>query len=294
MASDEDPFGGGRRGVSRKTSRGAPAGSDDDEKEPGDDRGRGRDRGGGSRGTGGRGRSASPKDRPATAGRSSSRPRRRNEDRDADTTAPPQPSVERLRWRHPDGWDTQFAASGLADSITASIQAQFRGIGRLQGYSMDGDQSASTHVGDETFTTTHQMHSEMCAIQATRQLLPASGAYGTASNPRGVRFSTDQPHCGYCTFFLSKLGLPLTAPTAGLFNLARNCDYPLPGPLIPNLAFLANVCGLSVAELVAKLNEIYVNTGAAPEAAFQVNAGVLRHVWRQVFAALNDTLPDLR
>lgn len=204
------------------------------------------------------------------------------------------PRAERLRWRHPDAWDRTFAESGLADSIVDSIKAEFRRIGVLSGYSMDGDQSATTRVNDKTYTTAHQMHSEMCAIQAPRQLLPASDAYGTASNAGDVEFATDQPHCGYCTFFLSKLGLPLSQPTRGLFNLAGNCDYPLPRQLAHNLAFLANVCGITVAALVAKLNEVYVNTGEAPAAAFDAAADILKHFWRQVFGCINETLPGLR
>ena len=41
-------------------------------------------------------------------------------------------------------------------------------------------------------------------------------------------FTTEEPHCGFCTLLLHILGLPLTKPTCGNYNQAVNCLYPLP------------------------------------------------------------------
>lgn len=135
------------------------------------------------------------------------------------------------------------ATTGAA--VTRSLE-HFFGITALHGdfveYDMDGGMKATTTaayqpvVGEsysQVYTTVDNMHSEMVAVQDM-----LDRGYWKLEDGRVWRidgaallheeFSTTEPHCGHCTIALSVLGLPFASPSRGRYNLAGNCDYPLP------------------------------------------------------------------
>lgn len=112
----------------------------------------------------------------------------------------------------------------------------------LHEYQMNGEQEAETTVthGGQTwkFHTTHNMHSEMVAInhmleQGYWQLVHGRLLHSDGNAITGADFGTTAPHCGHCTVTLGVLGLPHSSPSKGRFNLAGNFEYPLP-PKVEN------------------------------------------------------------
>ena len=97
--------------------------------------------------------------------------------------------------------------------------------------------------------TTLNMHSEMVALQAAHRdgeyrLLNGSIRACAGYSITKRYFSTDVPHCGFCTVILSSLGMPLDKPTRGNYNFADHDNYPLPDFLRVSALFYANLlCG---------------------------------------------------
>lgn len=97
-------------------------------------------------------------------------------------------------------------------------------------YEMKGSQSATTHVklrDGETleFKTKDLMHSEMVAINWMIEnghwtLLCGTVVWNDGAEITAYQFETREPHCGFCTFFLNALDLPLSTPTYGLSKYA--------------------------------------------------------------------------
>ena len=137
----------------------------------------------------------------------------------------------RIRWNAQVAFDSR---SPVVTTITASVANLQRGL--MMADYVAGAQSATTTVSwppadpvELEFTTAGQMHSEM---RATGAML-ADGSWTLnghliAEDVSGNAFSTNLPHCGWCTVMLVGLGLPIGTPTAGRYNYAANLDYPLP------------------------------------------------------------------
>jgi len=118
-------------------------------------------------------------------------------------------------------------------------------------YDMEGAKSAKTTVTlrdgqKRIFKTKNQMHSEMVAIEKMIEegywgLLLGTAVWIDGHKITADQFQTTEPHCGFCTFFLSALNLPLTTPTYGRFQLASRLSYQLPVALEIDPRFLARV-----------------------------------------------------
>ncbi|MBV8101756.1 MAG: hypothetical protein JOZ31_21645 [Verrucomicrobia bacterium] len=116
---------------------------------------------------------------------------------------------------------------------------------------MAGAQSAETTVKLKTgqtldFRTYQQMHSEMRAIEKMLEsghwiLRRGTVVWRDYSKIEADEFVTEEPHCGFCTFFLNTLNLPLTKPTYGCFQLASRLSYILPPDLETDAEFMARV-----------------------------------------------------
>ena len=110
--------------------------------------------------------------------------------------------------------------------------------GDTEEYQMKGSQSATTRVklrdgSTREFKTKDLMHSEMVAIDAmiTEEhwvLHLGTVVWNDGKEITPYQFETMEPHCGFCSFFLNALDLPLTTPTYGLFKFASRLSYILP------------------------------------------------------------------
>ena len=144
---------------------------------------------------------------------------------------------------------TQSAAlTQSLNSVRATSSAEFCA------YNMEGAQSATTTVRlrngtSLSFTTTDQMHSEMCAIQYmldNREWFLLAGNLLWCHNGSAITladFSTTEPHCGFCTIFLLAAGLPVGRPTYGNHQLASRHNYQLPRQLMQSPEYLGRVIG---------------------------------------------------
>lgn len=106
-------------------------------------------------------------------------------------------------------------------------------------YNMQGAQKATTKVTlrngtVKSFSTKDNMHSEMAAIQWMLDngfwvLYLGNIIWSDNLSPvSSDEFQTTEPHCGFCSVMLAILGLPLSKPTKGNYNMACNFNYPLP------------------------------------------------------------------
>ena len=121
-------------------------------------------------------------------------------------------------------------------------------------YKMQGAQSATTTVTlrdttQRSFSTNDQMHSEMRALQFmldSGEWSVVAGFVRRAHDDTRVlpaQFTTQEPHCGFCTLFLLAAGLPVGQPTKGNHKLASRHNYQLPRQLMVNPHFLGRVIG---------------------------------------------------
>ncbi|MEZ4297655.1 MAG: hypothetical protein R3B70_22030 [Polyangiaceae bacterium] len=163
------------------------------------------------------------------------------DDEDTDTPAAaastPAPPLGRGRRERRAGAISGQVKEAEIRRISGSIQRIQRSIGRLSPYSTQGAQSATTTATSGRHrvvrTTADNMHSEMRAISDMLrgkhwQLEDGQIRTSDGEEVDGGDFRTPVPHCGHCTIMLSVLGLPLTTPTAGRYNMASNNNYPLP------------------------------------------------------------------
>lgn len=170
-----------------------------------------------------------------------------------------------------------------------AINQVFNGL-HLHPYNMNGLQAATTNAEGQQFTTQLQMHSEMGALSA----MLTAGTYqlvgGTVQPPPGgFNFNTPGvPHCGFCTFFLALLGLPLTQPSRGRFNLAVNLNYPMPPAVHNDIAVLDHLLTLGGAGPNAMQGVIALATQAGPPLTFAefVERGYLDALWRFLLGRL--------
>jgi len=91
------------------------------------------------------------------------------------------------------------------------------------------------------------MHSEMVALQDQLQTGPlnvgADGRISAGGDPvPAAQFATNMPHCGFCTFLLSILGMPLGLGTKGKSNLGYQ-SYPVPLSIKQEPKVLVNILG---------------------------------------------------
>lgn len=199
--------------------------------------------------------------------------------------------MPRIRWRSEVSFDSQ---SPILQTIVASIR-NIQGPYAMQPY-VAGDQQATTTVSwppdepeTETFTTAGQMHSEMRAV-ATMLDEDAWTLQGhaIAEHVTSAEFTTDLPHCGWCTVMLAVLGLPIGTPTAGRYNFAANLEYPVPSQVRerPNvLFFLIDSAGGDDAAAVAMKGALdtCITTAsdawvlALPSGAYATDAAVVRN-----------------
>lgn len=145
----------------------------------------------------------------------------------------------RLIWRpDPDTRDLNRIRTKIRNRISG-VFYKLDTEGALFEYNMNSAQRAETKLAGyrKEFNTHDNMHSEMCAIQATGKRPNGNGKLD------GIEMSTSQPHCGYCTFMLTALGIETTYPSRGLYNLAKNYNYPIPKNLSENIDFYVNICG---------------------------------------------------
>jgi hypothetical protein len=114
-----------------------------------------------------------------------------------------------------------------------------------------GAQSATTTMYGIPYSTGGKgfdnMHSEMVALQDQLQRgrvnLGADGKVSSGGLPvPAAQFTTDMPHCGFCTFLLSILGLPLGRATKGKSNLGY-LSYPVPLLIKQEPGVLVNILG---------------------------------------------------
>lgn len=131
-------------------------------------------------------------------------------------------------------WSGQITTS--LQTIYAQVQAQTP----LVPYTTSSKQSATTTVIDnegksDPYETTGNMHSEMVALQAmfnSKQWVIYGNVVTTPNGPVSPgNFTTNLPHCGFCTISLQVLGLPLCKPTCGNYNYAGNFSYPIPSQM---------------------------------------------------------------
>lgn len=173
---------------------------------------------------------------------------------------------------------------GSTSTAIATIQQDISG---MVPYTMKGMQSATTTVKQRSgvtrdFVTTDNMHSEMVALQ---HMLTAGewrlslGLVQWAHNGEAVdgsEFSTTAPHCGFCTVILEVLGLPLTSPTKGNYNLSCNFNYPLPDKVQNDPYVLARVLGRTYCAFDQVKGVLNAFVNAKPEAWFlQIMDGVV-------------------
>lgn len=165
------------------------------------------------------------------------------------------------RWTSEEDKKNQFNSSGSAVDKNFTLHSSLikTSISSLcdaydadtKPYDMKGSKSATTTVTlrDNTqlkFRTKNQMHSEMVAIEYMLEIGEWIVDLGVIVWCDGTpitaeQFSTTEPHCGFCTFFLSALWLPLTTPTYGRFQLASRLSYQLPIELEINPCFMARI-----------------------------------------------------
>lgn len=132
-------------------------------------------------------------------------------------------------------------------NASVRIGAIYAGIGaaNLVPYNAGGAQGAVTTLNfpanaqNGAYPTNKQMHSEMRALKfaltSNWNLTAAGQVAGVGGAITPATFSTDLPHCGYCTVMLHVLGLPFSTPppppvgpSRGRYNAAINLGYPVP------------------------------------------------------------------
>jgi len=212
-------------------------------------------------------------------------------------------AVERSIWFFCERYDENTKEYNLKGSLSACTTVQLR----------DGEK--------RVFKTTDLMHSEMLAIDKMIEerhwhLYCGRVVWIDGREIEPHQFTTVEPHCGFCTFFLSVLDLPLTNPTYGLSKLASRLSYKLPVELETNVHFLARVLDsgrfvgfekikrilngfvpLKSSEWVLKINSVLIDdNGYASEKpelhqiSFDVllegNREVLYQIWKYIFGVL--------
>lgn len=172
-------------------------------------------------------------------------------------------------------WNTQTAREQLltkrqATTNTAVVAVQNL-VDEFEVYAMLGAMKASTTVRlpgniEKSFQTRDNMHSEMAALEYMLDeglwrlyLGFVVDAESNAIKPEDFR--TVEPHCGFCTVILTVLGLPLGKATRGNYNLATNCNYPLPEQVRKDPHVLARLLGGSYCAFsdVKRLLNSFVN-----------------------------------
>ena len=225
-------------------------------------------------------------------------------------------------------------------SLKTSTQSSMKAIrgntilkkSRFQPYNMAGAQKATTRVTlrggtVKSFSTKDNMHSEMVATQwmlNEGHWILSLGTIIWSDNFTAVssdEFKTTEPHCGFCSIMLAVLGLPLSKPTKGNYNLACNFGYPVPKAIKEDPYVLARLlsgnsyCGfnkikailnslvkiqkdkwvLSIQNLAFVNEDHYIDPGKNVltlewrEVIKQSNGEVLSQIWKLVFECIYQT-----
>ncbi len=172
-----------------------------------------------------------------------------------------------------------------------------------------GKQSATSKVIQPTAggpitlveeVTTNNMHSEMVALFKSIQAGHASFMLGNFTFSPNLQFVTVEPHCGHCTFILYMLGLRnrLGLPTAGIYNLANNCQYPLPNMFAESEELLNRICNPTNApnqNAIDWLNSLFVQKGVISsweevKATQNNSVNLLKILWTTVYECLYEDL----
>ncbi len=153
---------------------------------------------------------------------------------------PIQKAAYRKKWVSSSKFKEELRTT-MEDPIDKAIKSYYEKIDKFYAYNMQGSQSAKTNAEGHAYTTKDTMHSEMVALTARLN----DGTYGLTDRvtppENGFHYTTTEPHCGHCTFFLKALDLPLGRPTKGLFNYASQNLYPLPPEVRAKKAFVEKV-----------------------------------------------------
>ncbi len=215
------------------------------------------------------------------------RVKRKRED-EGDEENPPTKRSKRERWK---ALDQASISEENQGNIINHIKSIFANIPNKKKYSTEGEQSATTTVtyNSETaiFRTETQMHSEMRAVKWLVETKNAN--YNNLENISLDDFQTNLIHCGFCTFYLSVLGMPLGRPSKGRFNQANNCLYPLPDQLKRDIDFVEKVTGMDQNEIIAMISEGFASNGFNPSwNQFIAKTDYFNKFWMEINKCLYD------
>ncbi len=201
----------------------------------------------------------------------------------------------------------------LKNQIKITIRNVFQDLRTLESFGPyvlgKGKQSATSKVtkptagGDLTLVeevTNANMHSEMVALLKSIQAGHASFHLGNFTFSPNLQFVTVEPHCGHCTFILYMLGLrnKLGLPTAGIYNLANNCQYPLPQMFEESEELVNRICNPLNApngNAIDLLNSLFVQKGAISswnevKATQNDSVNLLKILWTTIYECLYEDL----
>jgi hypothetical protein len=148
--------------------------------------------------------------------------------------------------------ETLIGSSRVAAEVSKSLTSLRDSCGKkFVAYDLTGYRGAKTTVKlpdgiTKVFKTTDLQHSEMMAIDWMIENGHWTVFLGTVQWEDGSpvtpeQFSTDVPHCGFCTIFLIAAMLPISIPTCGNHKHASRLSYQLPHALEVSPHFIARV-----------------------------------------------------